>query len=199
MISALSTTIHSTVSYLGGDQQISDVDYYNMTVGGGTLATPAMKQTANFDFNVINDFTIADYTSFTMDAHTLLVQGDFTMSTLGAFVFTDDGFLVLEGATDATFDFSDGFGTVIYQGDAGQLLAGGDYNNLEIANGVKELGATVRVLNTFSFADDAGRLDLGTYDIYLNGAISNSSGTDGRYFANTTTSDSGEVFLMAGS
>ncbi|MCK4982407.1 MAG: hypothetical protein KAS17_05760, partial [Victivallaceae bacterium] len=187
----------STVSYLGATgQELSDVDYYNLIVGGGTVGTAVVKETVDFDFNVYNDMTIAAYTTFGLDANIVLVEGDFTMSTLGAFVFADDGFLKLKGETNAAFNFDDGFGTVIYQGGDSQLVAGGVYNNLQIANGIKSLGADVTVINDFVFAGGAGIFQLGTYDLYLDGSITGASETS--YFASniaSTATDQGKVFL----
>ena len=186
----------STVSYLGGAQEISTVNYYNLVIGGGTVGTPVSKQAVASDFIINNDFTIGAYTTFNLAVSDMLVKGDFTMSSLGAFEFTDDGTLRLEGTTSAAFNFDDGFGTVVYQGDSSQVVAGGTYNNLDIANGIKSLGANVRVLDTFTFNADAGTFNLGTYNLYLDGAVSGASGTDGRYFANTTTVSSGKVYLL---
>gem|GEM_PF-4493524 len=183
----------STVQYLGGsDQKISNVNYYNLEIGGGLPGSEVTKQPVDFNLTVINDFTIDAYTTFQLAANTMLVKGNFSMDSTGGFTFTDNGTLRLDGNVFATFSF-DTKGTVVYQGSATQELAGGTYFNLDIDNGDKVLANDVIVNGNFTFDSAAGRLLISTNSITLNGLVAGDGA--GRYFANTTTVNPGQVFF----
>ena len=187
----------STVAYLGGaNQPIYAVDYYNLEVGGGVA-----RKIVNFDLTVYNNFTIDANTTFRLGANTLQVNNNFTVLANGDFQFTGDGFLRLGGAVTSAFSFNLTTGTVVYQGAATQQVAAGTYYNLAIDNGDKMLDRVVAnqvtVNDNFIFESMAGRLLIGgnLNRITLNGGVVNASGPGGRYFANTVTANSGEVYF----
>ena len=196
----------STVSYLGGDQIIdarnaseSDigVEYYNLVLGGGDVVTGATKSITE-DLTINNNFTVNNYTTMQVGTQIVIITGDYTVATEGAFKFTDDGYLYLGGSVTADIEFTDGYGTVVYNGNSSQTIASGSYNNLQIENGDKILVGDVTVLGNFLFdTTGSGRLLVDDYNITINGSIYNAiaNDTDKRYFVADYAAGDGTVNL----
>jgi hypothetical protein len=194
----------STVNYLGTDQDILAINYYNLVIGDGTLATAGTKTiggAANLAglFTVHGDMTINSHNTVLHGTHTLIVRDTFTLASDAEYIFTaESGLLELAGVVNAEFSFTDGLGTIVYSGISGQEIATGHYNNLIINNGDKYLRDDTTVHGYFGFYNNAGRLLLGNSNLIIEGNILNSSGIEGQYFAFNEVINSGKLIFSLG-
>lgn len=152
-----------TVQYnKAGDQTVRPVEYFNLVLSesGGKTIPEGKEIIINNDLEVSSDLIIPGTTELDINGN-LTGTGD---------VILEEGVLSISGDWTNLGNLKSGNGTIIYDGNGDQLVAGHDYYNLETAEGgIKMLGDDVRVRNVLTVGEGT-ELNLDNHELTLSGS-----------------------------